>query len=53
LDINALEIARGLWEETRMKAFPAAAQASQQQVPADPLQAAPRQDASKLPNEPN
>jgi hypothetical protein len=53
LDINALEIAKGLWEESRMKTFPAAAQASQQQVPMNPPQAAPRQDASKLPNEPN
>ena len=53
LDINALEIAKGLWEESRAKIFPAAAQASQQQVPANPLQAASSQDASKLPNEPN
>ena len=53
LDINALEIAKGLWEESRVKTFPAAAQASQQQVLLDPPQAAPRQDASKLPNEPN
>src|SRR5450830_472946 len=42
LHINALEIAKGLWEESRMKTFPAAAQASQQQVPMNPPQAAPR-----------
>ena len=53
LDINALEIAKGLWEESRMKTFPTAAQASQQQAPTDLPQAAPYQDASKLPNEPN
>jgi hypothetical protein len=53
LNINALEIAKGLWEESRRKIFPAEAQASQQQVPADPPQAAPRQEASKLPNERN
>jgi hypothetical protein len=53
LHIKALEIAKRLWEESRMKTFPAAAQASQQQAPTDPQQAAPRQEASKLPNEPN
>jgi len=53
LDINALEIAKGLWEQSRTKAFPIAAQASRQQAPTNPPQAAPRQDASKLPNEPN
>jgi hypothetical protein len=29
LDINALEIAKGLWEESRMKTLPAAVQGSQ------------------------
>jgi hypothetical protein len=53
LNINAVEIAKGLWEESRRKIFPAVAQASQQQVPADPPQAPPRQDISKLPNEHN
>jgi Rad52/22 family double-strand break repair protein len=53
LDINALEIARGLWEQSRMKTFPTAAQPSREQAPTEPPQAAPRQDASKLPNEPN
>jgi len=53
LDINALEIAQGLWEESRAKTFPTAAQAPGQQVPADPPQAGPRQEASKSPNEPN
>ena len=53
LDINALKIAQGLWEESRAKTFPTAAQAPGQQVPADPPQAGPRQEASKSPNEPN
>ena len=54
LDINALEIAKGLWEQSRMKTLPTAAQQrSGQQAPTDPTQVAPRQDASKLPNEPN
>jgi hypothetical protein len=53
LKINALEIAKGLWEESRTKANPTAAQAAQQQAPTDPPEAAPRQDASKLPNEAN
>jgi hypothetical protein len=53
LDINALEIANGLWKENRMKAIPAGAQAAQQQAPTDPPQAAPQQDAGKLPNEVN
>ncbi len=53
LDINALEIAQGLWAESRAKTFLTAARASRQQAPTDPPQAAPRQDASKLSNEPN
>jgi hypothetical protein len=53
LDINALEIAKGLWEESRMKTFPTAIQSPPLQAPTDPPQAAARQDASKLPNEPN
>ena len=53
LDINALEIANGLWQESRLRTFPTAAQTSQQQAPMDLPQAAPRRDASKLPNEPN
>ena len=35
LHINALEIAQGLWEKSRMETFPAAAQASQQQATTD------------------
>jgi hypothetical protein len=53
LDIKALEIAKGLWDESRMKTFPTVAQAPRQQAPADLPQAALRQDASKLPNEAN
>jgi hypothetical protein len=53
LDIKALEIAKGLWEESRAKTFPIAAQAPRQQTPTDPPQAAKHQEASKLPNESN
>ena len=53
MDINALEIAKGLWEESRLKTIPTVAQGSQQRPPADPSQAAPQQEASKLPNEAN
>jgi hypothetical protein len=53
LDINALEIAKGLWEESRMKTFPTAIQSPPLQAPTDPPQAAARQDANKLPYEPN
>jgi hypothetical protein len=51
--IKALEIAKGLWEESRAKTFPIAAQAPRQQTPTDPPQAAKHQEASKLPNESN
>jgi hypothetical protein len=40
LEINALEIAKGLGEESRTKTNPSAAQASQQQAPTDPPEAA-------------
>lgn len=49
--ISPLEIAEGLWEESRMKTFPSKAQAPRQQAPTDSPDAAPRQVASKLPNE--
>jgi DNA recombination protein Rad52 len=53
LDINALEIAKGLWTESRTRIYQIAAQAYQQQAPTDPPEAAQPQDGSKLPNEPN
>jgi len=53
LNINALEIAKGLWEESRMKANPTAIQSPPLQPPTDPPQAAAHQDGSKSPNEPN
>ena len=53
LDIKALEIAKRLWNESRMQAYPTMAQTPEAQAPADPPQAAPRSDASKLPNEAN
>src|SRR5450631_3401697 len=53
LKINALEIAKGLWEQTHPKSFPTAAKTHQQQALKDPSHADPRQDASKLPNEVN
>jgi hypothetical protein len=53
LDIDALEMAKGLWMESRSKIYQIAAQTYQQQAPTDPPEAAVQQDASKLPNEPN
>jgi hypothetical protein len=53
LNINALEIAKGLWQESRAKINPTTVQSPPMQAPMEPLQAAARQDASKLPNEPN
>jgi len=53
LHINALEIAQGLWQESRAKTFPTAAQAPRQQTPMDPSHEVLRQDTSKLPNGPN
>jgi hypothetical protein len=53
LQIKPLEIAKELWEESLMKKNPTAAQAARQQAPTDPPQAAPQQDAGKLPNEAN
>ena len=53
LHINALEIAKGLWQVSRLKTFPTAAQASQQQAPTESPQTTPHQDASKVSNEPN
>jgi hypothetical protein len=53
LKINALEIAKGLWQESRLKTVPIAGQAPQLQASSGSPQAAPHQDASKLPNEPS
>jgi hypothetical protein len=53
LKINALEIAKGLWEESRIKTFPTVAQATPHQASIEPPEAAAGRDASKLPNEPN
>ena len=52
LDINALEIAKGLWTQSRAKMYQIAAQVYQQQAPTDPPEAVPSEDAAKLPNEP-
>ena len=41
LNINALEIAKGLWQESRLKTVPDAAQAFRQQAPTGPLEATP------------
>ena len=51
LNINALEIAKRFWEESRMNCYPGAPQAPLQQTLPDPPQSVARQDASKLPNE--
>jgi phage gp46-like protein len=53
LGIKPLEIAKTLWEESRAKMIQMAAKAYQQHALADPPEAAPSQDVSKLPNEPN
>jgi hypothetical protein len=53
LKINALVIAKGLWEQSRLKANPTAAQASQQQALNDSPEASQHQNVSKLPNEAN
>jgi hypothetical protein len=53
LGINSLEIAKGLWEESRTKANPTKTQELRQQAPTDQSQKVPIQDASKLPNEAN
>jgi hypothetical protein len=53
LNINALEIAKGLWTQSRTKLYQMAARAYQQQADTDPPQAAPSEHAAKLPNEPN
>ena len=52
LHINALEIAKHLWSESRAKLYHVAAQAYEQ-APPDPPEVTPNQDTSKLPNEPN
>jgi hypothetical protein len=51
LDIDALEIAKGLWEENQRKEFPTEAQAPRKQASTNLPQAA--TDTSKLPNESN
>ena len=53
LEINALDIAKGLWAESRLKANPTACQAPQQLAPTDPPQGVPDRDATKLPNKAN
>jgi hypothetical protein len=52
-DIKALEIAKKLWDESRIKTNPPTAQAPRAQAAADPSHADPLQEASKLPNEAN
>jgi hypothetical protein len=51
LNINALEIAKGLWEKSRAKKNPTEVQSPPLQAPTDPPQVAVRQDAGKLPNQ--
>jgi hypothetical protein len=52
LNINALEIAKGLWTQSRTKMYQMAAEIYQQQVDTDPPEAVPSEDSAKLPNEP-
>jgi hypothetical protein len=49
LNINALEIAKGLWTQSRTKMYQMAAQAYQQQADTDPPQAVTGEDTVKLP----
>jgi DNA recombination protein Rad52 len=53
LGINALEIAKELWTQSRAKMYQIAVQVYQQQAPTDPPEAVASEDAAKLPNEPN
>ena len=50
---GALEIAKGLWEESRAKTFATAAPALRQQAPMDPSHDVPLQDTSRVPHEPD
>lgn len=52
LGINALEIAKELWTQSRAKLYQMASQAYQQQAGTDPPQAVLSEDTAKLPNEP-
>ncbi len=55
LNINALEVAKGLWAQSRGKLYQMAARAYEQQAGTNPpnTEAAQPEDAAKLPNEPN
>ena len=53
MGINALEIAKELWTQSRAKMYQIAVQVYQQQAPTDPPEAVASEDAAKLPNEPN
>ncbi len=53
LKINALEIAKGLWEKSRRKILPTVVQSPPLQTPSDPPQPPLQRDASKSPNEAN
>jgi DNA recombination protein Rad52 len=50
--INALEIAKALWDDSRLRTVPAT-KAYQQQAPTNSPSVVPHEDASKLTNEPN
>jgi hypothetical protein len=52
LDIDALEIAKELWTQSRAKLYQMAAQTYQQQADTDPPQAVTVENTAKLPNEP-
>jgi hypothetical protein len=51
VDINALEIAKGLWIESRAKLYQVATQAHQLQAPKEPAEARPGGDTRQLPSE--
>ena len=53
LSIKPLEIAKALWDDSRVKAYPTVTPAAQQQVSTDVPEAPSHEDVSKLPNEAN
>ncbi len=55
LNINALEVAKEFWAQSRGKLYQMAARAYEQQAGTNPpdTEAAQPEDAAKLPNEPN
>lgn len=51
--IKPLEIAKQLWNESRLKPVPTATNVSRRALPMDPREESPRPDVRKLPNDTN